>query len=851
MIALEPGQQWLSQFQLLKELVPRSEKRPNIWLAAKEGSGEKVVLKFLRPGPPSPLLVRRLADWRATRLPQFMPLVGVHMAGDQMALELPYVAEDNASLRGASYVKWSVWLEQVIETVQALHRDNFIHGDIKLGNIRRDGNGRPVLSDPWLPGDGKSPYTASPERLSGGPISIHDDLYAIGALLHELSTGYPPRYPGLDPSKPPKPRFEMPAEAVEAMHGLLQAVPVRRPSLADVLATLAPLNVTHPQAGDTVARKSASLQRPAPTPPPTAAPASPPVARVAPPRAPVAAVLSPAKPSTPGPRAVVTPIPPGLIPPPVAVPATPARPAAANDAAPTFAAASLAIRPPEDAPFQPVPLQVGSPSWMRPAAAISAHSPSPFQSRASVWRWPVLLLLLGGAIAAFVWLPEEVRQSAVEQVTAMAARTGLMPAAAPSVAQTPADLRGLAEQKLQAEQSRDQAATLESKLRDNGAAARSIPTFIAGVDANKLGLTAFERRNFAAADEDFKTALKAFEATRQSLPQWHEQALAAGDAALAQCLTEQALNEYRYALALMPQDARAKEGIARAQVCEQVFAHLSAGAKAEQSGDAEGAKSEYQAAVQLDPKSAAAKQALGTLTGQASEVEFSKQIAAGLESLRKHRYSAAATAIAAAEKLRPGSPEAQRLSEQLGEVHSNERLQALKSEAADDEREEHWSEALDAYHAMLAVDGTLVLAIQGAQRSDERMKLDAELAGYIDSPDRLSAEEVRNAASTALARGQVLPARGPRIETQISRIKVLLSQFDARVSIALRSDGFTDVTIYRVGGLGKFSQRSVSLKPGKYVFVGSRLGYRDVRREFEVVPGQESATLEIRCEEQI
>lgn len=817
MIALEPGQQWLSQFRLLKELVPRSDKRPNIWLAEKHGSGEKIVLKFLRSGSPSPLLVRRLADWRATRILQFMPLLGVHMAGDQMALELPFVAEDNASLRGASYTAWSVWLEQVLDTLQALHRENFIHGDIKLGNIRRDAGGRPVLADPWLPGDGKSPYTASPERLSGGSISIHDDLYALGALIHELSTGYPPRYPGLDPAKPPKPRFEMPARVTEAMNALLQATPARRPSLADVMATLAPLNSTPAQAGESAASKHA---------PPRPVLAAAPAARALPP--------PPAQPLR------------------VLAPA-PARPSAANDAAPVFSVSPLQVRPPEDVPFQPVALQVGSPTWVRPSASagISVSSPSPFQSRASVWRWPVLLLLLAGAIAAFVWLPQEFRQSAVDQVTAMAARSGLVPAIPAPAAPAPAQLRALAEQKLKAEQSKDQAASLEAGLRENGSATRGIPTFVAGADANKQGIAAFERRNFEAADADFKTAIKAFESTRQALPQLHAQALAAGDAALGQCLREQALTEYRYALALMPHDGIAKEGIARAQVCEQVFAHISAGAGAEQSGDTETARIEYQAAVQLDPKSPAAQEALSALTGQVNDLRFSRLIAAALESLRKHRYSAAATSIAAADKLRPAAPEVQRLSEQLGEVHSTERLQALKAEAADDERAEHWSEALDAYRAMLAVDGTLVVALQGAQRSEDRMKLDAEIAGYIDSPERLSAEEVRNAAVAALARGQVLPVRGSRIETQISRIKVLLSQFDSLVQVSLRSDALTDVTIYRVGSLGKFTQRSVSLKPGKYTFVGARLGYRDVRREIQVVPGQNNAVLGIRCEEQI
>jgi len=193
----------------------------------------------------------------------------------------------------------------------------------------------------------------------------------------------------------------------------------------------------------------------------------------------------------------------------------------------------------------------------------------------------------------------------------------------------------------------------------------------------------------------------------------------------------------------------------------------------------------------------------------------------------------------------------QRLNQQLSDVHSNERLQALRAEAAADERAERWAEALDAYRVMLAVDETLVLARDGARRSEDRMKLDAELAGYIDSPERLAADEVRTAAMEAMARARLFASRGPRFETQMSRINVLLSQFDAPVHVNITSDGLTHVVIYRVGDLGKFGDRSVSLKPGKYTFVGSRLGYRDIRRELHLSPSQTDAALEIHCEEQI
>jgi len=874
MIALEPGQQWLSQFRLLKELAPATDKRPLVWLAEKHGMDAKVVLKFLRAGPPSPLLVRRLADWRATRVPQFMPLLGVHTAGDQITLELPYMPEDNAALRGAPYPKWSVWLERVVETLQELHRENFIHGDLKLGNLRREARGLPVLADPWLPGDGRSPYTASPERLNGGPISVQDDLYALGALMHELTTGYPPGYPGVAGGRPSRANVDMPAGARELMLSLLSVNPARRPSLSEVIDKLVPLNSTHPQAAAPAAARPALR----------------------------AAMFRPSLDDDDAPRTVILPSPaasrqaPRVAPPIATVPATVGTPQPIAPPVMTAAPASTALLgaesvmkievgvlpheptiilrtspPPEllatETPFEPVALTVESPAWKHPAGP-GVNSGSPFQSRASVWRWPLLLILLGGAIAAFVWVPDEMRQSAVEQLAAVASRAGLMqgpatpsvtpaasspaaPSAAAPAVPKPAELKDLADQKLAAEQVRDQVQSLEGKLRDNGAAARSIPSFVAGGEALQQGLAAFDRRDFNVAREDFESALHALQATQQGLPDLHRRALADGDAALAQCLPAQALSEYRYALALVPTDAAAKLGIERAQVCEQVFAHVSAGAKAEQGGDTAAAQREYQAALQLDPKSSAAHDALTKLNGQADDSQFSRQLAAALEGLRSKRYSAAATALAAAERLHPDNADVQRLDLQLSEVRATERLQALKAEAAQDERNEQWSEALEAYRAMLAVDGTLALGVEGAKRSQDRMQLDAELAGYIDRPERLSSAEVREAADAALSRARILTDRGPRIETQISRVGVLLGQYESMVQVSLRSDGITDVTIYRVGALGRFAQRSVSLRPGKYTIVGSRLGYRDVRRAVEVVPGEKDVVLEIRCEEQI
>ena len=69
--------------------------------------------------------------------------------------------------------------------------------------------------------------------------------------------------------------------------------------------------------------------------------------------------------------------------------------------------------------------------------------------------------------------------------------------------------------------------------------------------------------------------------------------------------------------------------------------------------------------------------------------------------------------------------------------------------------------------------------------------------------------------------------------------------------LRLESDGLTEVVIYRVGQYGAFSTRDVELLPGRYTVVGTRDGYRDVRREVVLPPGAPPSPVTVRCEEPI
>jgi hypothetical protein len=57
--------------------------------------------------------------------------------------------------------------------------------------------------------------------------------------------------------------------------------------------------------------------------------------------------------------------------------------------------------------------------------------------------------------------------------------------------------------------------------------------------------------------------------------------------------------------------------------------------------------------------------------------------------------------------------------------------------------------------------------------------------------------------------------------------------------------------IYHVGRLGQFTTKQTELLPGDYTIVGSRPGYRDVRKVVRIRPGVSQPSLLVRCEEKI
>ena len=105
-------------------------------------------------------------------------------------------------------------------------------------------------------------------------------------------------------------------------------------------------------------------------------------------------------------------------------------------------------------------------------------------------------------------------------------------------------------------------------------------------------------------------------------------------------------------------------------------------------------------------------------------------------------------------------------------------------------------------------------------------------------------------AQETLDEAQGVPSPGTRLQRQIVAAIATIDYATTPVTIQMSSDGLTDITVLRVQRLGLVQQQTLTLRPGTYTAVGMRNGFRDVRIQFEVTPGQLNA-VDVSCVEAI
>lgn len=230
---------------------------------------------------------------------------------------------------------------------------------------------------------------------------------------------------------------------------------------------------------------------------------------------------------------------------------------------------------------------------------------------------------------------------------------------------------------------------------------------------------------------------------------------------------------------------------------------------------------------------------------------FRTAMSDALAALDRADWTAARKALDQARSLRPAAPEIADARMRVETAERRARIAALRDRGEEHEAAERWAEAAAAYQAVLALDPAIAFAQEGKTRTSARAGLAAALAYHLDHPQRLSSADVLDEVADLVAHAREIETTGPRHREQVEELAHLVATWSQPVTARLISDRQTRVTVYRVGSLGAFGEHELELRPGIYTVVGHREGYRDVRRDLVIRPGQPPEPLSVICDEKI
>jgi eukaryotic-like serine/threonine-protein kinase len=361
----------------------------------------------------------------------------------------------------------------------------------------------------------------------------------------------------------------------------------------------------------------------------------------------------------------------------------------------------------------------------------------------------------------------------------------------------------------------------------------------------------YEAREYSAAATHFEAMTALLETLEGRAPEVLAAQLANGAKALQEGRSADAKAAFELAAKLDPKNQVTVRGLKRATTLDEVLNLVATAERMEKEGNASAATETFRKALALDAEAPRAAEAIARIEARLASDAFASAMARGYGALASRDHGSARSAFEDARKIRPNAPE---IPQALRQIEQEQRTGVIATKlgtAGEHESQERWGDALKEYRAIVELDSTIAAAQEGVARVSPRAALNEQLELYLTQPERLFSQSVRAAAHDSLAHAASINNPGPVLQRQVVKLREWLERADVPVPVALQSDNLTQVTIYRVGALGTFAERSLTLAPGSYTVVGTRPGYRDVRREINVMPGGAPEPVIIRCEDRI
>jgi hypothetical protein len=357
--------------------------------------------------------------------------------------------------------------------------------------------------------------------------------------------------------------------------------------------------------------------------------------------------------------------------------------------------------------------------------------------------------------------------------------------------------------------------------------------------------------NYAESVASYQSALDGLRDLETRGQELLQQSIADAAEAIENSVLSTAVSATRLASAIAPDNQTVIQLSRRAKTLPALIEAMQRGNQSTELERYSEAEQAYIDATTSDPQHKKAAAALASTRQKITEQRFRGFMSAGFSALDNNNFDLATQSFKRAATVYSDHPAVQQALAQVETRRTQFWVNNRIAEAAELERREQWQQALIIYQQLLETDATLtdirVKQIPVGVRAD----LDKKINKVLSDPLALSAVSQYRHGQKVLQDASGIANPGPLLSEQIAQLRAALKSSQTPIEVVLTSDSITDVTLFRVAKLGAFDKTAVSLKPGRYIVAGSRVGYRDVRIEFTVTGEGFDTPIAISCTEAI
>ena len=460
----------------------------------------------------------------------------------------------------------------------------------------------------------------------------------------------------------------------------------------------------------------------------------------------------------------------------------------------------------------------------------------------------IAMLVLGAlATFVFVFLPDRVVDPVAPTRPAVESSR---PSSPPADSVAPFEAAGLARARTQAEAKLAEFFELETQLREE-----LNVTAWGGDDLDRIkdragvGDQLFMEGRYRESLDEYAGAVEEMAALADKGRADFRSAMEDGLAALAELDHPSAVEAFETALTIQPNDPEAAAARDRAAALPEVIELLRESERATLRGEYAAADRYLSQVRALDPATTGLPARAARVADARAAERRRATLSEGFGALERGEHDEAITAFERVLKGNPADPDGLAGLQQAKQARLLAEIDRMRDAAEQQESEDQWSTALATYDAILDIDPSLRFARDGKARIATRIALVESMQRFIDDPGLLSDDNEFARAREVLAQADANASEGPLFRTQLDDLRTVVARGSIPVPLVIDSDNETEIMIQKVGTFGPFLRHELKLRPGRYVIVGSRDGYRDVRDE--IMLQADSEAVEIRCTEPI